>query len=52
MTAAYAALAANISDLLALVNSPTHNANAMVYAAMRPSFALSLVTKYKFRMAP
>jgi hypothetical protein len=45
MTAAYAAQAPNISDLLAFVNSPTHKANAMVYAAMRPSFASSLVTK-------
>lgn len=45
ITAAYAAQAANISDLFAFVSSPTHSANATVYAVMRPSFAFSLVTK-------
>ena len=40
MMAAYAAQALNISDLFAFVKSPTHKANAIVYAAMRPSFAL------------
>ena len=37
MTAAYAAQGLNISDLF---KSPTHRTNAIVYAAMRPSFAL------------
>ena len=48
----YAAVATNISARRAFVIKPTLKANAAVKAASIPSFAASLVTKYRPVMEP
>jgi hypothetical protein len=50
-TAAYAAVAANISGLLALLNTDIDTANKEMKTAMRANLIRSLVTRYNATIA-
>ena len=52
MGATYAAVAAKISDLLAIERALTEKAKRIVHIATKPSLVKGLVMKYKDIMAP
>ena len=52
MGATYAAVAAKISDLLAVESTLTEKAKRIVHIVIKPSLADGLLMKYKDMMAP
>lgn len=52
MGATYAAVAAKISDLLAVESTLTERANRIVHTVIKPSLADGLLMEYKDIMAP